>query len=279
MKKLIPLLVILAAVVIVLGVAKNVIAKAAIESGVRLMTGLTLSVNHMDVSLLHSAVGIRGLTLHNPAGFPDPVMADLPEIYVDYDLGAFLGGAVHLETVRLNLREFTVVRDRSSALNLDALNVVQESKAAKTGKTAAAKRPVAPQIRIDALELRIGKVVYKDYTGGGAPRVQEFVVNVHERYEHITNPYVLGGIVVSRALMKTTIAQLANFDLGGLQSLAHGQLQHAQRLVGDAVTAAQHLPAQAVKQLTDPAALAGTAKSTAEGVLKKLLPPGSSTDK
>lgn len=265
MKKPLAPLVILAALVIVIGVAKNVVAKAAIESGVRLITGLTLSLDRMDVGVLNSAVGLWGLKLHNPPGFPDKVMVDLPEIYVHYDLGAFLGGKVHLQEVRLNLRELTVVRDRHGALNLDSLNVVKESKAAKTGTATPAKKAGGPQIRIDTLELSIGKVVYKDYTGG-APKVQEFAVNVHERYEHITNPYVLGGIIVSRALMRTTIAKLTNFDLGGLQSLAGAQLQQAGKLVGDAVTSAQALQAEAVKQFTAPSGLVGTAKGTAEGV-------------
>ena len=286
------LLVMLAAAVLVFGVAKNVIAKAAIESGVRLITGLRLSIDRMDVGLRRSAVGIRGLKLYNPAGFPDPVMADLPEIFVDYDLGAFLGGKVHLEEVRLNLQEFVVVRDRGGKLNLDALNVVKQSKETKKDKAAAAKQTAAPSMRIDALELHIGTVIYKDYTAGGSPRVQKFPVNIHERYQNITNPYVLGGLVVSRALMQTSIARLANFELGDLQSLAHTQLQHAERLMGDAVNAAQVIREEAVKQLKDPSQLTGTVKSTAEGVansgkealgtatgaatgvLKKLLPPG-----
>ena len=292
-KPLAPLLVMLAAAVVVLGVAKNVIAKTALESGVRLITGLALSIDRMDVGLLRSAVGIRGLQLRNPAGFPDPVMMTLPELFVDYDLGAFLGGKVHLEAVRLHLQEFVVVRDRNGRLNLDALNVVKQSSEAKKGK-AAAKQTAAPSMRIDALDLHVGKVIYKDYTAGDPPRIQEFAVNIHERYQNITNPYVLGGLVVSRALMQTSIAKLANFDLGSLQSLAQSQLQQAQQLVGDAVTAAQNIQTQAMRQLRDPSALAGTAKSTAQGVansgkevvgtaagaatgvLKKLLPPPSS---
>ena len=286
-QKLVPVLVILAAVVIVIGVAKNVVAKAAVESGVKLITGLTLSLDHMDVGILTSAVGIRGLKLHNPTGFPDRVMVDLPEIYVHYDLGAFLGGKVHLREVRLHLREFTVVRDRSGKLNLDSLNVVKASKAAKTGQAAPAKQAGMPEIRIDALELKIGKVVYKDYTGG-APKVKEFAVNVHERYRNITNPYVLGGLIVSRALMQTSIAQLAHFDLGGLQLLAGAQLEQAQKLVADAVGAAQAIQGKALQQLKDPSGVLGTAKGTAAGVagarkeaikqtaetLKKALPFG-----
>ena len=77
--------------------------------------------------------------------------------------------------------------------------------------------------------------------------------------------------------MQTSIARLADFDIGSVQSLAASQLQHAQRLFGDAV-----------RQLKDPSALTGTAKTTAEGIagagkeavtsaagaLKRILPLG-----
>lgn len=273
-----PVLVILAAVVIILGVVKNVVAKAAVESGVQLITGLTLSLDRMDVGILNSAVGIHGLRLHNPDGFADKVMINLPEIYVNYDLGAFLGGKVHLEEVRLNLQGFTVVRDRNGALNLDALNVVKASKTAQKGAPAPAKNAGAPEVRIDALELQVGTVIYKDYSGGGAPKVQEFAVNIHERYEHITNPYVLGGLIVSRALMQTTIAKLAHFDLGSLQSLAGAQLEQAQQLAGDAMGAAHRIQGEAMKQLQDPSALVGTAKGMA-GASKQVVGTATGTVK
>lgn len=265
MKRLTSVLAVVVAVVVVLVVAKNVIAKTIVVGGVKAVTGLTLSIDHLDVGLLSSAVGVKGLKLHNPAGFPEPVMIDLPELYVNYDPAALLAGKVHLEEVRVNLREFVVIRNQQGAVNLDALKPVQQTKAAK-GESAKAEPPKpqkASKIQIDVLELNVGKVVYKDYTGGGEPKVQEFSVNIHERYEGINNPYALGSLIVSRALMHTAVAKLANVDLAGMQALAESQLGQAAAVVGDAARAAQRLQGQA----------ADTARSTA-GALKKLLPIG-----
>jgi hypothetical protein len=260
-----PMRVVVVVIVLVAGLlaAKNVVAKAMITGGVRVMTGLRLSIGSMNVGLLASSVGVRDLKLYNPAGFDDPVMVDLPELFVDYDLPSFLSGTPHFEEVRLNLREFTVVKAKDGTLNLDALNVVKESKGAAKGKAEPAKK--TGSIKLDALELHIGTVTYKDYAGGGEPAVQQFPVNIHERYEHISNPYALGGLIVTRALMQTSIARLANFELGDLQSLANVHLQQAEKLVGDAFGAARVLQDTAVKQITDPSKLLGTAEGTAKG--------------
>ncbi len=252
MRKMATVLALLAGLVVLAVVAKNVIAKTAVVGGVKAMTGLNLQIDRMDVGVLSSAIGIRGLTLQNPSGFPDQVMLDLPEVYVNYDPVAFLKRQVHLKEVRLDLKEFNVIKDRQGRLNLDALQVVRDSHRGAASETrpksgAAAK---APELRIDRLQLKIGKVVYKDYSHGDSPAVQEFAINIDERYEHITNPQMVAGLIVSRALMQTTIAKLTGLDVRAIQSQMEAQFQQAaQAVTGVVDTAAKQLPDGAVKQL------------------------------
>ena len=270
--------------------AKNVIAQAALCGGVKAMTGLSLHTDRIEVGLLKSAVGVRGLRLGNPPGFSDPVMIDIPEVYVDYDLGAFLKQRVHLEEVRLHLKELVVVRNQQGQLNLNSLKPIQESKQQPRGQ--AATRPsqqAIPEIQIDRLHLQIGKVVYKDYTARGAPLIQEFPINLDEWHQHITNPTVLAGLIVSRALMKTSIARVTGFDLGPLQAQVSEQLTQATQLVGTAVGTAREQLSAATGQVSTGArttaqgvstagkkavgAAADAVKSTTES-LKKALPFG-----
>ncbi|MDP6923757.1 MAG: hypothetical protein QGI94_03120 [Candidatus Scalindua sp.] len=147
-------------------------------------------------------------------------MVDLPEIYVDYNLGAIMGGKAHLEEVRLNLKEFTVVKNEAGELNLDSLRVVkeagevEESEKSDTGK----EKTEMPDIQIDLLELKIDKVIYKDYSKGTSPKEKVFNVKIDEQYENITNPQSFIRLIIFKALKNTTIAKLTNFDLGKLQS-------------------------------------------------------------
>lgn len=255
MKKLVVVLVGLA---VALALAKNAVAKLVVTGGVKAITGLRMTIRDMDVGLLSTTLGIDGLQLFNPAGFHEPVMVDLPEIYVDYKLGPLLKGRAHLEEVRLKLRQLTVVKNERGELNLNALRVV---KAAKEQAAPATKKPQAarglPQMQIDVLELHIGTVVYKDYSTP-TPQVMEFTVEVHERFRNITNPYALAGVIISRALAKTTLANLMSLDLGALQSqLTTLVSESLRKTVGEVAPGALDSAEQAIQETT--------------GALKKLL--------
>ncbi len=112
MKKILKLLGLLVVILlIVLLIGKNFIAKKAVTGGVKAVTGIEMDIDSMDVGILNTLVGINEMKLYNPTEFSDRVMIDIPEIYVDYDLSAFIKGTAHLTEVRINLKELTVVKD------------------------------------------------------------------------------------------------------------------------------------------------------------------------
>jgi uncharacterized protein involved in outer membrane biogenesis len=266
--------------------ARNLIVKAAVTAGVKAMTGLDLSIAGLDVGLLKSAFGVTGLVLNNPAGFADRVMIDLPEVYAQYDLPGLLRGRVHLPEVRVHLKEFVVVRNADGRLNLDALKVVQDSKARPAGAPAPKPAAKSTPLRIDRLHLQVGTVVYKDYTGGGDPKVQTFALNLDERHEHIDNPQLLASLIVSRALMNTAVARLTGLNLTALQSEVTAELTRAAgaltgatgelrgtatRVTESAVGAAEGMAGEAGKEALG--AAEDAVKKTGESI-KKLLPIG-----
>jgi hypothetical protein len=222
-RKVVTIPAIVLVIIIALFFGKNMIIKTSVTAGVKAMTGLKLSIRSMNIGVFKSLIGINGLQLHNPQGFEDDLMIDLPEIYVDYNLGAFMKGKTHLEEVRLHLKEFIVVKNEAGELNLDSLKVVKAAEDEKGGEEEAEKGDGAkekakmPDIQIDLLALKIDRVIYKDYSKGGSPKVKEFNVNIDERYENITDPQSLGRLIIVKALKNTTIASLANFDIGTLQ--------------------------------------------------------------
>jgi len=262
MKKIVSLVVIVLAVLIVLSVAKNMIAKTAISAGVKAMTGLKLSIKSMNVGVFRTLIGIKGLALHNPSGFPDKLMADLPEIYVDYDLGAFLQKKVHLEEVRLSLKELIIVKNDQGELNINSLKVVKAQKEGQAAKKKA--KGEAPKIQIDNLELKVGRVLYKDYSQGTPPTIREFNVNINERYANITDPASLVSLILVRAMMNTAIANLADFNLQGLQNIASDTLSSAEKVVSKTATKAK----EAIKQTSEntKVAVEKTTEKTKEAV-------------
>ena len=146
----------------------------------------------------------------------------------------------------------------SEGLLIDHIN--EKNREEKPAEKAAGK---AAEIQIDSLKLRIGKVIYKDYSKGGVPDVKEFDLNLNESYSNINNPYAVVSLIVVKALMNTTIAGVTGFDLKGLSGTISGPLGSAQELVGgamDKATQAVGTAQESVKTVTE------TTKNTTEAV-------------
>ncbi len=257
--------------IVIIVAGKNVIVKAAVTTGVKAATGLSLSIKKMKIGILSTLIGIDELKLYNPKGFEDPVMADIPEVYVDYRLGAFFKKKVHLDEVRLHLKEFVVVKNKDGRLNLDSLTSIGAAEETKEGTQKKKEAPqkkskaAAPKIKIDLLKLKIDKVYYKDYSKGGTPSVKEFNVNIDVTYENITDPKALVNLIVVKAMANTTISRLTNFDLAPLADGLKGSVKDAEEmfsgLAGNTLDLGKDVGATAK----------GTLKNTVEK-LNKLLP-------
>lgn len=262
MKKWIFTIVWILIALLILGAAKDLIIKSAVESGTRIVTGLRLTMGSFRAGILNTLVHIRNLRILNPAGFKDRTMLDMPEIYVDYDLPAIFKGKVHLTEARINMKEFTVVKNEKGELNLDSLKVVQAQKSGSSPKAQAGAK--APEIQIDRLRLKIGKVVYKDYSRpGAAPRIVEYDIRIDEEYRNITDPYALVSLIVVESLTNTSIANLTNFDLKGLSGSVSDILSNAQQVTETAKAA--------VDTVKDVHGAVSQTADTVSGVLKDLF--------
>ena len=279
MKKTLTILIGVVVVLVVLSFVKDTLVKASVEKGVELVTGLPLKMRSLNVGIINTLVGIRNLRLFNPSGYKDKIMLDMPEIYVDYDLPALIKGKIHLQEMRIDLKEFTVVKNEKGELNLDSLKVVRTQKQGEKAQKQEAGK--APEIQIDSLALKIGKVIYKDYSGGGTPSVREFNVNLNEKYENITDPYSLVSLIVVKTLMNTTIARLTNFDLKGLQGSISDTLASTQKVATETAAQAKETLNKTAVQVREAAKEASkkaqeTVQSTTETLRKSFkLPFGS----
>lgn len=231
MRKLGMVIFILVVFIIILILAKNLIAKTAISAGVRALTGMRLSMKSMKVGVFKTRIEIKDLKLYNPKGFKDELMVDMPEIFVDYSLGSLLKGKAYFREIRLNLKEFIVVKNDFGELNLDSLKVVKEKKQPPQAKEK--KKAEMPELKIDELQLVIGKVIYKDYYKREKPSVRIYHVNINEKYKNITDPRSFVSLVVVKALMNTGIAALANFDIGPLMDGLKHSLKTAGKIAAD----------------------------------------------
>lgn len=244
MKKLFMVIIILAALLFGFVFTRNIIVKTVLIKGIKAIAGVDIEVGKVNIGLTNTLIGINNLKIFNPAGSVDKIMADFPEIYVDYDLGAFFKKQVHLENLKLDLKELVIVQDAKRQVNVNSLKALLPKQSSKP----------APEIKIDELSLRIGKVIYKDYSSR-EPSVREFNLNIDEHYKNITDPKSLVSTILARALMNIGIPNINIADLKksaaqnveSAKSLVAGQLEGIKSTGQDTTGAAK----EAVKETAD----------------------------
>ena len=162
-------------------VIKLVVTQVASES-----VGAPVRMDGLSFGILASSIRISGLKVYNPAGFPRGILVSCPVIHVVYDLGALVGGKLHLPLAEIDLREMCLEKNKEGRLNVDALSAAKQQPN---------KRAKSVALQIDWLNLAIGKVVYKDYSAGAVPEVRVYEVNMHKSYRDIASAQQLAALI------------------------------------------------------------------------------------
>lgn len=269
--------------IVILIAFRNPIAKAGAQIGAKVVAGLPLSVEKIDISLTQSYLLIKELRLGSPSGFPSEETLYLPEFYVNYKFGELLKSKIHLEEVRVHLEHFTVVKNTDGK---DSLQAITEKTQPKTGEApkeepkkeapSDEKKPAkkAPELKIDKLSFKFGKVILKDFSKNiEKPSVKEIKLNLNKNYEKLDNPYFILGTLTLEILAKSGLAGLTNIDLGFVKGFADDTIKTSLQFAGQATEQAEKLLKDASGQIGD---LTGDAGEVAKKATSTLTDTASS---
>ncbi len=233
---LVILIVVLLAIVLV---GRNVIVRYGAPLGARMFAGVRLDIKNVDIGLLDSHAGITGVEIMNPPNFRDETMIEIPELFVDYDVGSFFRDEIHLEEVRFDLSRLLVVRNKNGDFNFWQITKTRKrpgkpEEPAKPKKDEKKKRK--RKFRIDVVKFKLGTVVFEDYSAGAAPKVRTFDLNLDEQYENVGSPGDVMNIILAKAIVNTSIGALADIDVDALKENAAAALAGAAGQLGDQLT-------------------------------------------
>jgi len=218
------------ALVVVLALSLNAIARKSVEIGVKKVTGFPLSIGSLDFRLFASKIDVRDIKLENPTAYNDhndPVFADLPELYIDYRLPSILAGKNHINDMLVELKEIVIVKKTGGDSNVGQLK-----KALSSGKG-------GTKYEIDRLRIKYaGEVVIKDYSRP-KPTERRIKLNLSREYRNISD-----STDVTRLVLMTILPYLPDIgikpeeiqkNLGeGVKGL-EGTLNQAGKSFGDTI--------------------------------------------
>jgi len=222
MKVVSKFIIVLAVIIAVLLVGRNIIVKFVIERGVQAAAGVPLKIAKLDLGLTTTHVRISDLNVYNPKGFPKEAMFHASEIFVDYNLGAMLTGKIHIEDIRLDFDKFVVVKNEKGVTNLEALKPeAKKDQPKETAKKDSGKGKSGPKLQIDHLSLKVGTVIFKDYSKGGEPKVTEYKIDISEEINNVMDAQALLGFIMTKTLAKTALSSLGNLGSGAIDGVSN----------------------------------------------------------
>ncbi|MFA5096449.1 MAG: hypothetical protein WC478_03810 [Candidatus Omnitrophota bacterium] len=182
-----------------LGIIKDQLIKGVVTITASTVTGAPVHIDGFSLGFFSQSVKIKGFRMYNPRGFSRGILADLPTINVKLDTGALFRRKLHLVNVEVELKELGIEKNREGKLNVDALKVADEGKKEKAGET----KPMP--LQIDTLKLGMGRVVSKDYSGGGEPIVNVYAINIQKGYKNITSVQQLAALILAEPMKSAGI--------------------------------------------------------------------------
>lgn len=217
----------------ILFAGRNQIVKFGIEKGTKKALNLDVIVGDVDINFKDTLVSVNNLKIMNPQGYGDSLMFDMPEMKINYHLKDMIGGKIHFEELRLNIAELVAVRNKAGDLNLSVFkpepsNSQTSTSPASTGsseKKDVSEKPL--DLQIDSATIKLGKLVFKDYTKGDTPEVKQVEMNMDETFENVTDVQSIITTIIQKALMKSAFpgmdAQFGAF-MDGMPKEAQGIL-------------------------------------------------------
>ena len=198
MKKLLwKILAVLVILIVIIFLARNVIARKAVEVGAKRITGFPLEIGSVNLGLFSSKVDVHDVKLMNPPEFQDKLFVDMPQLYVDYQFGSMLSGAPHINDMLINIKQLVVVKNNKGDSNAMKLKGVVSSGGSSSKK-----------YRVDILRIHVGTVTLHDYSRAGLGQ-RQYPLNIDATYSNITD-----STDITRLVLLTVMSQVRLPDIG-----------------------------------------------------------------
>ncbi len=217
MSKVFRVLIVIIFIAALLFIMRDFIVKSFLSMWVKAKTGMSLQIDKLHIGMFDTLINIEGVRLYDPKIIDkDKNVIDIPKIYVDYELSELLKGDIHITELKFYLRKLVIEKDKEGVINLVRVMEIFAGKEKKKEKKSILKKkreepPVSHQkgrFKIDLLDLKIGKLLYRDYSSGRNPSVKTFDIDIEAEYRDITDLSILIDIIVGRAVMNTGVRNI-----------------------------------------------------------------------
>lgn len=202
---------------------KDNVIKNSVQVTSKNIVGAPIKIEKFHMEILKQIISIKGFKMYNPEGFdPQMVMVDIPEITVDYNLGALLLGKIHLRNLILNIKEIVMITKADNTSNVSTIKILQQTEQdtpRKNKKSNSKNKDL--KLQIDSMTLTLGQLVQKDIDKNENVTTRATDLGItNKTYKNITSPKQLALIIMQEAFGGSVLKTLGIAGVGTLLGAA-----------------------------------------------------------
>lgn len=224
MKKIIVISLIVILGLVGLSVARDQILKQVIVFSASKVTGARVSLGGFSLSVIKQSVRLKNLRMMNPPDFGSGTLIDIPLVYIDCQVFSLLKGEFYIPKASFEIKEMFLVKNKEGKLNVDSLKVAQKKEEKKPKKEMGFK--------IDKLGLKMGRVIYKDFSVEGEPVVRVYDIGLDKTYKNIDSARQLSLLLLTEPMKSAGIRGAAIYGVSALVGVAILPVAAVATLVG-----------------------------------------------
>ena len=95
----------------------NWTARHAFSAYLRYSLGTPVTIQEARIDFINSRILFRDIVMENPGDFPAGVLAKIPYLFMDIDLGALLDGKMRFKSIEADISEMHLMRHKDGRIN------------------------------------------------------------------------------------------------------------------------------------------------------------------
>ncbi|MDD4980818.1 MAG: AsmA family protein [Candidatus Omnitrophica bacterium] len=190
----------------VFSIVKHLRIKEIVESKIEETLGIKVTIDKIEFSPLLTHIAVKGITVHNPAGFPQEELAYLDYIHLVFDpWEVLIRKKPDIYLFAMDLKQLNIVKNKGGKINIDGIVSPKKEDAGDE-----------PDFYFDIVVLSIGDVKYTDYTAK-PPKEYKYHIGIKNT--------AFVGLKDENAVVKMAIYKaIENTEIGKLLDLTFVQL-------------------------------------------------------
>ncbi|OQX82843.1 MAG: hypothetical protein B6D53_03660 [Candidatus Omnitrophica bacterium 4484_49] len=168
-------------VVIILGVIfyflQDQIMKFALPYIIAKNSNVKVRIAKVDSELQKGYIRLAGIVVLNPQGFKQEKLAEINSVVIDLNLKRLLLNKIHFSKLFVDIATIYIVKGENGMVNISRI---------KKPGTESKKEKRRRQISIDKMHIRVGEVIYVDYSQKPA-RAKRIRLNLDKEFTDVTD--------------------------------------------------------------------------------------------